>query len=100
MSSVHTHIAGKLVRRFFETGRGGQRGPWWVKAIGAQAILGHYATEMLAFDLRGNVTVLSVGHGSVSDQSGINAALWALGSSMRYSRDIRGGGPRVNRRRR
>lgn len=37
-----------------------------------------------------------VGWGSVSDQTGVNAALRALGSPMRYSRDRSGGGPRVN----
>lgn len=60
----------------------------------------HYGTEMLRwrYTLGGAVEITGTwtGWGSVSDQTGVNAALDALGSRMRYSRDRRGGGPRVN----
>jgi hypothetical protein len=38
------------------------------------------------------------GWGSVSDAQGVNAALDALGVNMRYRRDAKGGGPRINPR--
>jgi hypothetical protein len=93
------HIAGKLVQRYLETGRGGTSGPWAVVLHGDHATLRHYATDMLWFTRMTDpphVNVLSTGHGSVSDQAGVNAALQALGSSKRFSRDRRGGGSRIN----
>src|SRR5574342_1160750 len=62
------------------------------------AALYHYGTKMLEFTLEYPSQILGwwAGWGSVSDQQGVNAALSALGSNMRYSRDARGGGPRVN----
>lgn len=89
------------------------RGPWRVESeAGAGGLhhtqrLIHYGTKMLEWRLDtrhaiaghtmpATVTGWWIGHGSVSDQTGVNAALRALGSSMRYSRDTRGGGPRVN----
>ena len=63
------------------------------------AALYHYGTRMLEWSYRGTdiaITGWWPGWGSVSDQQGVNAALHALGSNKRYSRDKRGGGPRVN----
>ena len=60
----------------------------------------HYGTKMLEWkiDDRNQVVITGwwKGWGSVSDQTGVNAALHELGSPMRYSRDKRGGGARVN----
>jgi hypothetical protein len=82
-------------------------GPWKVygttggSASAYTMSLFHYSTEMLrwrySYPSR-EVQIIGTwtGWGSVSDQTGVNAALSALGSTMRYSRDIRGGGPRIN----
>ena len=78
--------------------------PWSVHVewIGGTRILSlhHYGTKMLEWEtLSGDdVKILGwwAGWGSVSDQTGVNAALRTLGSNKRYSRDRRGGGPRVN----
>ena len=87
-------------------------GPWHVtveghnlgggyESITATVALYHYSTKMLEWHYKpstGDVQITGwwIGHGSVSDQQGVNAALSALGSNKRYSRDARGGGPRVN----
>jgi hypothetical protein len=39
----------------------------------------------------------STGHGSVSDQGGMNTAFKVLGLPLRYDRDYRGGGARITR---
>lgn len=79
-----------------------KNGPWRTRVeswdghgVGA---LYHYGTKMLEFTLEYPAQILGwwAGWGSVSDQQGVNAALRALGSDKRYSRDQRGGGPRVN----
>lgn len=59
----------------------------------------HYSTAMLAWYYRDPAAwteVLSLGHGSVSDQQGVNKVLQALGVGLYYSR--RGGpfGPRAH----
>jgi hypothetical protein len=121
MSAPSRHIAGKLVARLLADPRAGRRdgpvnylksGPWRVESKQDEVpgryflqSLWHYSTEMLrwSYDFTsGQVTIIGTwtGHGSVSDQTGVNSALWALGSSLRYSRDQRGGGPRINPRRR
>lgn len=65
----------------------------------------HYGTAMLKWQQefspqghdRGGIIMESwTGYGSVSDQSGVNSALLAIGSELRYRRDDKGGGPRVN----
>lgn len=63
--------------------------------------LHHYGTEMLRWEYHpghGEYNIIGTwtGWGSVSDQTGVNAALSELGSRMRYSRDQRGGGARIN----
>jgi hypothetical protein len=63
-------------------------------------IVRHYDTPMCEFVIADPATpwndhwcgVLSVGHGSVSDQNGMNQLLASVGSDVRYWRD--GGKPR------
>lgn len=62
--------------------------------------LWHYDTLMLSWsgDEDGIFYVYtSTGHGSVSDQGGMNTAFKVLGLPFRYDRDYRGGGPRITR---
>lgn len=74
--------------------------PWAVHVewVGSERILSlrHYSTKMLEWTADGQVLGWWAGWGSVSDQQGVNAALSEIGSPMRYHRDARGGGPRVN----
>lgn len=106
----------RLVRKVMEGNRGlrkdgpvfyAKTGPWRTEiepgTFGGKSDkyrLIHYSTTMLEWEVS-NMGVITItgtwtGHGSVSDQQGVNAALRALGSRMRYSRDRSGGGPRVN----
>ena len=72
----------------------------------SQYILYHYSTPMLIWgDIRrsenGSVRSSymyshSIGHGSVSDQNGMNTAFQELRIPCRYHRDWRGGGPRIH----
>jgi hypothetical protein len=80
-------------------------GPWRAELEGHTGRLFHYGTKMLewtyqlhAGDSPMTITVTETwtGHGSVSDQTGVNGALDALGSRLHYYRDSRGGGPRIN----
>ena len=62
--------------------------------------LWHYSTLMLSWsgDEDGIFYVYtSTGHGSVSDQHGMNTAFKVLGLPLRYDRDWRGGGARITR---
>ena len=76
----------------------------------------HYTTDMLAWTYRPStgeirITGTWTGHGSTSDQTGVNSALMALGSPLRFSRigvrkkvmgkyrDVDPGAARINRRR-
>lgn len=62
--------------------------------------LWHYGTCMLEWhesEMGATLTRVNTGWGSVSDQNGVNKALRVLGMNMRYRRDARGGGPRVER---
>lgn len=57
----------------------------------------HYTTLMCEFIVNDDATwcgVLSVGHGSKSDQKGMNTLLQSVGSAVRYYRD--GGNPRYS----
>jgi len=80
MSTARSHIAGKLVRKALVSGRSvpGDR----------TATLGHYSTPMMTFSLNTLrvLVVNSLGHGSVSDQSGMNAAFYALVAPFHYDR--------------
>lgn len=96
---------GIIVQRLIKSAHMGQRsrysnGPWAVTRTGLTGgALYHYGTKMLEWqwdEREAQITGWWIGHGSVSDQQGVNAALSALGSPMRYYRDTRGGGPRVN----
>lgn len=111
-------MAGKGVSRIVHgsvsTGKGYTTGPWRTSVsrgpVGDEIqALHHYGTKMLEWTLVRNIhgvpsepkiTGTWTGWGSVSDQTGVNAALRTLGSNLRYSRDTKGGGPRVNPRRR
>lgn len=81
-----------------------KKGPWRVELEGNIGRLYHYGTKMLEWSygrrtLPMTITVTGwwAGHGSASDQTGVNAALSGLGlSHMRYRRDQAGGGARVN----
>ena len=79
--------------------------PAWNSAVdtresdGATRIMiWHYDHLMFSVTIRkdGGYTInhLSIGHGSVSDQGGMNIILEQLGIRLRYRRDERGGGPR------
>lgn len=60
--------------------------------------LWHYDTCMLEWhesEMGSTLTYTNIGHGSVSDQNGVNTAFRVLGMNMRYDRDKRGGGPRI-----
>lgn len=100
-------IVERLIRKTHSNARDYRSGPWSTQcAVTSQdtllCSLHHYGTRMLEWHYHPNqhppVTITGwwVGHGSVSDQQGVNAALKALGSEKRYYRDERGGGPRVN----
>jgi hypothetical protein len=87
------------------SGRAGSGGAWRVERRPDDADpfpgaleLWHYSTRMLLWrDGPDGVDVLdwSLGHGSVSDQRGMNTAFAELDLSYRYDRDERGGGPRL-----
>lgn len=119
MANIQTHGVGKLIRRAHaytrEHGVGKalkySYGPWKVygttggSASAYTFSLHHYSTEMLRwrYTPASDTSVVEgtwTGWGSVSDQTGVNHALRALGSNLRYSRDTKGGGPRVNPRHR
>lgn len=84
-------------------GRAGHNGSWQVDIlIRTPPVyqLWHYTTLMLSwYDKSDGTSVMigfSLGHGSVSDQGGMNIAFRELGLSYRYDRDYRGGGPRIS----
>ena len=86
-------------------GRAGSGGSWRVESgesdpfVGSEFELWHYSTLMLRWreSRRNGVEILytSTGHGSVSDQGGMNTAFRVLGVPLRFDRDARGGGPRI-----
>jgi hypothetical protein len=65
---------------------------WWVEVenVGGHAVatFGHFATPMIVIDLHGprDSVNLDLGHGSVSDQRGMNGFFTELGLPFRYSR--------------
>ena len=87
--------------------RKGTAGPWRVARVvnreGSAMLddvyqLWHYDTCMLEWcenDFGSTVTYTNIGHGSVSDQNGVNKAFAILGAGLRYRRDQAGGGPRI-----
>jgi hypothetical protein len=65
----------------------------------AVRVVWHYSTLMVEFVDMGDGSwwagAVSVGHGSVSDQNGVNTLFQSVGSDLRYRRDAKGGGPRI-----
>lgn len=89
-------------------GRAGSNGSWRIETrvylIGDIQIptveLWHYSTLMLSWSGDGDgifYCYTCLGHGSVSDQGGMNTAFRILNIPLRYDRDYRGGGPRITR---
>lgn len=88
----------ELIRK--GSGRAGSNGAWQAVTEGSTTQLWHYGTLMLSwrktFDEMPPVMVnYSIGHGSVSDQNGMNTAFRVLGFPYYYSRN--GGNPRIER---
>lgn len=81
-------------------GKAGSNASWSVESKGDVHFLYHYTTLMLEWedDGRGGayITYTSLGHGSVSDQGGMNRAFKVLGSRLYYSRQ--GGAAIIKRR--
>lgn len=74
-------------------GRAGSGGAW--RVYGKE--LWHYSTLMLKWEEVGENyedVYMSTGHGSVSDQHGMNVAFRTLGLPFRMDCDWKGGGPR------
>jgi hypothetical protein len=106
-SSPRGHIAGKLVERslalFADRGANHRvvwQGPWTVVSYDdGTANLVHYKTPVLTFDLRtrriifvitaDQLQAIDKRFGFTSDQTGINSALIALGSSQRFTQAYR-----------
>lgn len=87
------------IRDLITRGKGSTGAAWRIERRGDIAVLIHYSTAMLRWDVNRpgeTVQVLSIGHGSVSDQNGLNTAFRAFDVPMRYDRDQRGGGPRIS----
>lgn len=79
--------------------RSGVAGAWRVvdQHSGAYTLY-HYSTPMLNWvesDGRPMALDTRIGWGSVSDQNGMNTAFRVLGLALYYSRDIKGGGARI-----
>lgn len=86
----------KLIRDRIRNGRAGSKGSWRLEKgesdpfAGPEWELWHYSTLMLRWTdhFGGGVTIryTSTGHGSVSDQGGMNTAFKALGVPYRFDR--------------
>lgn len=79
-------------------GNAGSRGAWHVTRLEDRYCLVHYQTIMLQWTdgpMGTEIIDFSTGHGSVSDQNGMNIAFTALGLNYRYDRDWKGGGARI-----
>ena len=62
-------------------------GHWSSVSDGCNRTIYHYQTRMLEFDIDTKTVIYwSTGHGSVSDQSGMNRLFRALGSRLYFSR--------------
>lgn len=77
-----------------------KKGPWKVELEHNIGRLYHYGTKMLEWEYGRRTLPITIkvtgwwsGHGSASDQTGVNATLRALDSKLRYSRK---GGAHVN----
>lgn len=70
-------------------GSAGSGGAWRVETIGDRSVLLHYSTVMLRWrETPKGVEILdySTGHGSKSDQGGMNIAFSVLGTPYYFSR--------------
>lgn len=77
-------------------GKAGSGGNWQAFSNGdGSRELWHYSTLMLKWTTDGELLDYSIGHGSVSDQGGMQTAFKVLNLPYRYDRDQRGGGPRI-----
>jgi hypothetical protein len=89
----------EIIRDARDGARAGSGGSWRIVRRGNVAELWHYATEMLSWNVErpDDPAVLdySIGWGSVSDQSALNIAFKVLDLPLHYSRDAKGGGPRI-----
>ena len=89
----------KLISERNTRASAGSNGSWRLeRTSNDEYVLVHYATPMLSwYDHPDGVVITgySVGHGSVSDQGGMNVAFRVLGVPYRYYRDWHGGGPRI-----
>lgn len=103
MSAPGSHIVGKLVKKALTLGAHRYKsGPWEVIVTGhnlggpyaniwAHMTMHHHGTKMLEWNYYPAVKRVEMigtwtGIGSASDQTGVNSALMALGSPLRYSR--------------
>lgn len=73
---------------------------WRAEFDGATIDIWHYGTRMLRAygnpDHGWMIEDWDLGHGSVTDQQGMNRLFRALGyTALRYRRDAKGGGPRI-----
>lgn len=103
---VQRSLAGQLYKKdgpvyYAKTGKWKVENEAQTGGLTVTGRLFHYGTKMLEWKIdtrRGTAAITGwwIGWGSASDQEGVNAALRGLGSSLRYHRDTRGGGPRVN----
>lgn len=94
------------LQAIIEQGKGcaGSGRSWRMETDGFVRRLWHYQTLMLEYRivrgrdgyLKPHVLSMSEGHGSVSDQQGMNTAFKVLNLPYRYDRDQRGGGPRIS----
>lgn len=90
------------IRQIIARGHGaaGSGNAWRVADVNGARELWHYSTLMLRWNPANpadpEVLDYSTGHGSVSDQGGMNTAFTLLGLPLRMDRDIRGGGPRIS----
>lgn len=89
----------------FVPGKDRRAGNWSssdaIQGFHYQRTIWHYSTVVLTFDPtepqvgEPRSLWIGLGHGSVSDQQGINDLLRAAGLPFTYRRDFRGGGPRI-----
>jgi hypothetical protein len=95
------------IRQIILNGKGsaGSGNAWKVERddsdpfVGQEFTLYHYSTRMLKWResrrYGSEILYADIGHGSVSDQGGMNTAFRALGLPYRFDRDQRGGGARI-----
>lgn len=82
-------------------GSAGSRRAWTVERTANTVELYHYSTLMLVWNPSNprdeSVLYYGIGHGSKSDQGGMNTAFRTLRLPLRFDRDRKGGGPRITK---